>query len=233
MLKKIEKIKLSEEVLRQLKEMIKSGIYQLGEKLPVEKQLAEIFGVSRATLREALAVLESEGWITTKHGGGTFIRKIQRTVKPLTGLIGGDRTDLLELLELRKILESEVATLAASRATTQDIADLNQAHHKMEAAISQGLDTAEADYEFHYALASATHNSTIAKVVSTLHDSYYDIVRTGSHHPSKPRDYERVLAEHTAILNAVENHQGAKAKKQMLIHLESIHRLLEEVLTKQ
>lgn len=235
MLEKIQRIKLSEEILHRLKDMIKGGKFVYGDKLPVEKRLAEIFGVSRTTVREALAVLEAEGWVTTKRGGGTFVKRvrIQDPVQPLTALLGGENVAILEVIELRKILEGEVALLAASRATTEDIATLKQAYRNMAEAISLGNATADSDYDFHYSIAKATQNNTILKVVSALHDLYHEVVRTTSSHWSKPHDYDRVLKEHDAILRAIEKHQGPAAKKQMLTHLESIHRVVEEVLMKK
>lgn len=233
MLEKLERVKLSEEILRRLREMIKSGQFNYGDKLPVEKSLAEIFGVSRTTVREALAVLEAEGWVTTRRGGGTFVKRAHNPVTPLTTIFGGANLPILEVIELRKILEGEVASLAASRATDDDIAALQHANASMLSAVTQGKGTGDADYAFHLALAQATKNATIAKVVTALHDLYHDVVRTGSHHPAKPQDYSRVLAEHQAILKSVEKHQSTAARKHMLTHLERIHRVVEEVLMAQ
>lgn len=235
MLEKIEKMKLSEEILHRLKEMIKSGKFGYGDKLPVEKRLAEIFGVSRTTVREALAVLEAEGWVTTKRGGGTYVKRVrgQDPVEPLTALLGGDDTAILELMELRRILEGEVAMLAASRATEEDVNALRQAFRDMTQDVAQGKDTASSDFSFHYSLAKATKNNTILSVISSLHDLYYQVVRTNRWHWSKPRDYDRILSEHGAILQAIEKRQASAAKKQMGIHLESTHRMIEEVLLKQ
>lgn len=235
MLEKIEKLKLSEEILHRLKEMIKSGKFGYGDKLPVEKRLAEIFGVSRTTVREALAVLEAEGWVTTKRGGGTYVKRVrgQDPIEPLTVLLGGDDTAILELMELRRILEGEVAMLAASRATTADVDALKQAFRDMAQDIAQGRDTASSDFAFHHSLAKATKNNTILSVISSLHDLYYQVVRTNRWHWSKPKDYDRILSEHEAILRAIEKGQGLAAKKQMAVHLESTYRMIEEVLLEQ
>lgn len=232
MLEKIGRVKLSEEVLRRLKEMIISGQFGYGDKLPVEKRLSEIFGVSRATLREALAILAAEGWVTAKQGGGTYVKRVRapESVKPLTRLLGGQNVAILEVMELRKILESEVAMLAAARATAEDITALKLTYQKMNDDILHGRLTMDSDYQFHFLLAKATQNSTILKMVTALHDLFDEVVRMNSLHESKPDDYGRVLAEHGTIIKAVEKHQGSTAKKQMEIHLESAQRLLEETL---
>lgn len=234
MLEKLERIKLSEEILHRLRDMIKRGQFGYGDKLPVAKKMAEIFGVSRTTVREALAALEAEGWVTTRRGAGTYVKRLRVSpVEPLITLFGGENTTILEVLELRRILECEVASLAASRATAEDVAAMKQAHANTRIAISQGEGTGDADFAFHYALAQATKNTTIAKVVAAMHDLYHEVVRTGSKHPSKPHDYNRVLSEHEAILKAIEKHQSTAARKYMANHLESIHRMVEEVLMEQ
>ena len=100
MQEKMERIKLSEEILHRLKEMIKSDQYGYGDKLPVEKRLAEIFGVSRTTVREAMAVLEAEGWVTTRRGGGSYVKRVrgQDPIEPLNVMMGSNNKALLELM---------------------------------------------------------------------------------------------------------------------------------------
>jgi GntR family transcriptional regulator, transcriptional repressor for pyruvate dehydrogenase complex len=235
MLEKIERVKLSEEILSRLKEMIKAGKFGYGDKLPVEKRLAEIFGVSRTTVREAMAVLEAEGWVTTKRGGGSYVKRVQGQdpIEPLNIMMGNSSKGLLELMELRRILEGEVAMMAASRASSEDIAAIRQALRNMSQDIAQGKDTAAADFSFHHCLAKATQNQTILSVISSLHDLYYQTVHTNRWHWAKPNDYGRVLAEHEAIIKAVEKRRGNAAKKAMEIHLENTYRLVEEVLLEQ
>jgi GntR family transcriptional repressor for pyruvate dehydrogenase complex len=232
MLEKIERVKLSEEILRRLKEMIKSGQFGYGDKLPVEKRLAEIFGVSRTTVREALAVLEAEGWVSTKRGGGTYVKRARNAgpIEPLTSLLGGKNAAILELMEVRKILECEVAMLAASRATPEDIVAIKAAYRDMVEAVSQGKETADADYTIHFAIAKAARNTTISSVISHLHDLYREVVTTNRSHKAKPSSYELILSEHEDIIKAIEKRQGSAARKAMEQHLERAHRIIEEVL---
>ena len=234
MLEKLQRVKLSEEILFRLKEMIKTGQFGYGDKLPVEKRMAEIFGVSRTTVREALAVLEAEGWVTTRRGGGTFVKRIraQEPVEPLTVLLGANETGILELMELRRIFEGEVALLAASRATAADIAALRQALKDMTNDVAQNKETAASDYTFHYCIAKAAKNQIIMSVMGSLNDLYQQVVQTSRWHSAKPDDYECIVAEHEAITRAIEKRQGTKARKLMNIHLENSYRTIEEVLLK-
>jgi GntR family transcriptional regulator, transcriptional repressor for pyruvate dehydrogenase complex len=226
---------LSEEILHRLKEMIKCGKFGYGDKLPVENRMAEIFGVSRTTVREALAVLEAEGWVTTRHGGGTYVKSVRgkNHIEPLTAMLGDGNTGLLELMELRRILEGEVAMLAASRATDEDIEEIRKALHEMAQDILNGKDTASSDFAFHCSVAKAAKNATILSVISSFHELYYRLIHTNRWHWAKPKDYDRILAEHEAVLRAIEKRQGASAKKHMGEHLENTYRLIEEVLLKE
>jgi GntR family transcriptional regulator, transcriptional repressor for pyruvate dehydrogenase complex len=235
MVEKIERVKLSDEILHRLKEMIKCGKFGYGDKLPVEKRLAEIFAVSRTTVREALAVLEAEGWVTTRRGGGSYVKRVrgQDPVEPLTAMLGGSDTAILELMELRRILEGEVALLAASRATEGDIEEIRQAIRDMAQDIANGKDTAASDFAFHYSIAKSAKNKTILSVLSSFHELYYQVVHTNRWHWSKPNDYVRILSEHESIVRAIEKRQGAIAKRQMGEHLESVYRMIEEVLLKK
>jgi len=232
MIGKIDRVKLSDEILHRLKEMIKTGEFGDGDKLPVEKRLAELFGVSRTTVREALAVLAAEGWVTSKRGGGTYVKhtKTSTPVQPLTTLLGGQNSDILELMEVRKMLEREVAMLAASRATPEDILAVKAAYRDMEEAVAQGQDTSAADYGIHFAIAKAAKNHTILSIISHLHELYYKVVKMNRKHRAKPFGYEQILAEHLTIIHAIEKRDSNAARKAMEHHLEQAHRIIEEVL---
>lgn len=232
MLEKIERVKLSEEILHRLKEMIKNEQFGYGDKLPVEKRLAEIFGVSRTTVREALAVLEAEGWVSTKRGGGTYVKRIKNAapIEPLTALLSGKNAAILETMEVRKILESEAAMLAALRATPEDLVAIKAAYRSMEEAVMHGKETAEADYSLHYAIAKAARNNTLVSVVTHLHGLYRDVVQTNRKRKTTPSSFETVMAEHASIIKAIEKRQGHAARKAMELHLDQAHRLIEEIL---
>ncbi|EAX49022.1 GntR domain protein [Thermosinus carboxydivorans Nor1] len=233
MLGKIERVKLSEEIFQRLKDMIKNGQFGYGDKLPGEKRLAEIFGVSRTTVREALAGLEAEGWIITKQGGGTYVRRLHSAagpIEPLTSLLGGKNVAILELMEVRKILECEVAMLAALRATPEDIIEIKAAYRNMVEAVAQGADTTISDFAFHYAVAKAAKNNTIISIISYLYELYAEVVKNGKYHKSKPAGYKLILTEHEKIVKAIEQRKCHAAHRAMEIHLDRAHRILEEVL---
>lgn len=231
MSEKVNRVKLSEIIIERLKQMIKNDKLNYGDKLPVEKQLAEMFGVSRTTIREAMSVLSAEGWVTAKRGGGTYVDRVRNQVpfEPLTALLDPKNTALFELMELRRILECEVAMLAALRATDADIAAIKAAYFDMADAVAQDEDTAASDFSIHYAIAKAAKNNTILSIIKQLHDNYVEVVKSSRAHSSKPGGYEIVLSEHRTIIKAIENHQPIPARSAMKNHLERSQRIIEEI----
>ncbi|MDF2569597.1 MAG: GntR family transcriptional regulator [Sporomusa sp.] len=232
MSEKINRIKLSQIIIGRIKEIIQNDKFNYGDKLPVEKRLAEMFGVSRTTIREALAVLAAEGWVTAKRGGGTYVDRIrnQAPIEPLTASLDSQGSALFDIMEFRRILEGEVAMLAALRATDEDMAAIKAAYFDMADAVSQDKDTATSDFAIHYAIAKAAKNNTILSVIKQLHDSYTEVVKTSRGHSSKPGSYELILSEHRTIIKAIEKHQADAARKAMQTHLERSQRIIEEVL---
>ena len=118
MFKPVKIKKIYEEVIEQVKKLIIDGKLQPGDKLLSERELAEKLGVSRASVREAFSALEMMGIITIRPGEGSFVRQVsyEEMLEPLSFLLQVDIDNVMQLLEVRKILEVEVATLAATRA---------------------------------------------------------------------------------------------------------------------
>lgn len=232
MSEKLKRIKLSNIIIGHLKEMIQKNNLTYGDKLPVEKQLAEMFGVSRTTIREALSVLSAEGWVTAKRGDGTYVDHMASPlpIDPLPTLLADKNTAIFELMEFRKIVECEVAVLAALRASKEDISAIKAAYYDMTEAVIQNKETATSDFSIHYAIAKAAKNNTILSVITHLHHLYEQVVTTSREHWSKPSGYELVLSEHRAIITAIENRKTSAARRAMEIHLERSQRIIEELL---
>ncbi|MCD6397239.1 MAG: FadR family transcriptional regulator, partial [Spirochaetaceae bacterium] len=121
----IKKRRLSEEVLRKLQSMIIDGTYKTGDQLPSERELSELFQVSRASVREALRVLGTLGFLDSRVGigGGTFVKKISidALLNPFSEILGNEKELIIEMFEFRRILETEIARLAALRRTEEDL----------------------------------------------------------------------------------------------------------------
>src|SRR4030095_3390737 len=128
MLHAIRKTRIHEEVFSQIHELIKEGRFKARDQLPSERELAETFKVSRTSVREALRALESQGLIVSRTGMGNFVADlpVESLVAPLARFLIVDKKELADVFEMRKLIEPQIAALAAERATESDIAQLKR-----------------------------------------------------------------------------------------------------------
>jgi len=214
-------------IVKQVLDLIKEGKLKPGDKLPSERILTEKFGASRPSLREALSALEILGVIESRGGKGNFIKNdlkspsYEEKIKEL-----GEEQSPFELLEVRKVIETETASLAARRATKEDIENMEKLINKIKEApaeISQALDL---DYEFHLSIAKATHNSLFAQIMIYLMEGlrenlWRNTIRKTWGIPGQPH---RCIREHTAIFSAIKNRDSKSAKKKMYEHLMGVEK---------
>ncbi len=227
----IRKTKLYEEVIQRIEEMIKTNQMQPGDKLQSEKELAAYFGVSRMAIREALSALQAAGLLEVKHGSGIFIRNVnEKLTNPLTLRLLTDKENLLNILELRKGLETEGAFLAALRADAADLSRLHECLEDMGKEIKNGGSAAQEDFKFHCALMKATHNPVYSNVFDTISNVFYEGLLS-SHEYFRVNQGPRlvVLDEHRLIYEAVKNKQPEKAREAMRKHLENVEEKLRKV----
>jgi GntR family transcriptional repressor for pyruvate dehydrogenase complex len=148
LLKEIRKEKIFEDIVRQIRGLIKKGRLKAGDKLPPERDLAGAFKVSRASVREAIRVLEAAGLVKTHVGNGTYVEtgSVENLVEPLATVVVGGRESLLEIFAVRKMFEPHIAYLAAERATTDEVSELKRILSRQRREMgNQGLVT-EIDY---------------------------------------------------------------------------------------
>ena len=228
----IKKTKLYEEVIQRIEEMIKTNEMQPGDKLKSEKELAAYFGVSRMAIREALSALQAAGLLEVRHGSGIFIRDVNKSMTDhITLKLLNDRESLLNILELRKGLETEGAFLAALRADDTDLNKMEEYLEKMRVEIEKGGSAAHEDFKFHCALIKATHNP----VYSSVFDSIAAVFNQGL---TSSHDYFRVsqgprlvvLDEHYLIYDCIKKREPERAKRAMRNHLENVELKLRNLL---
>jgi GntR family transcriptional repressor for pyruvate dehydrogenase complex len=214
--------RLYEKIVHQLLQLINEGKLQPGDRLPAERKLAESLGCSRTSLREACRVLESEGIIISKPGGGRFIQRVDQT---LTLKYQFNTVDMLEksaiiyFLEAREALEPKIAELASERATSDNIAKLEKVMTKMEEKLKFPEEHVEADSSFHLALAEATQNFVFVSMMESNLNMIRQVRKQTLHSESR---YLKSLNEHRAILDAVKKGDSRKAIKASLDHLKRI-----------
>lgn len=221
MLKVIKKTRIYEEVVSQIHELIRQGRFKAGDQLPSERELAETFKVSRTSVREALRALESRGLVVSRTGAGTFIADlpVESLVAPLAKLLIEEKGALADIFEVRELIEPHIASLAAERATQEDIERLKQILKKQKAEIDEGATGVEADTEFHFAIARATQNQALERLVSGLMDllshSREESLQTEGRSQAS-------LESHRRILSAIEAHDRERARKATLLHVEQV-----------
>src|SRR5256712_12156650 len=171
-LEPIRKTRLYEEVPTQAQRLIAVGRFRRGDRLPPERELAERFGVSRTSVRDAIRVLELMGLLEPRQGEGTVVRDLSpdSLVNPLASLLVRNRTLLADLLDVRKMIEPALAARAAVHASGGEFARLEQQLLRQHGKVQQGELAIDEDSEFHYAIASAARNRVGLRVVDVLMD---------------------------------------------------------------
>ncbi|MCL4459445.1 MAG: FadR family transcriptional regulator [Chloroflexi bacterium] len=217
----IKKTKISEDIALQIRDLIASGQLQPGDRLPPERELAEYFGVSRASVREAMRTLELLGLVESKHGDGTFIREgsIEGLAQSLSSILLTRQGVVVEIMDARKMLEPPLAMRAAERASADDLAELEQLLSTQEEKVARGESPVEEDSRFHYALARATGNRVILKLVDAMMELLHE---SRQHYWQTPERAQRSLAGHRRILKALLAKDPKAAYRSMLDHLEEV-----------
>jgi len=216
--------RVSDEVLEQIKDNIISGEWPPGTKIPGEMDLAEMFGVSRVSIRQAIHRLVGMGVLTIRRGEGTFVSEVfpKDYFNTLLPVLMIEAPDMVEMLEFRAVIEIESARFAALRANQEDIARLEKAYANMKKCEGDFKKFAYEDLNFHTAIALATHNSVVVKVTAILHDmlrnSIVEVVRL--------RGYDAGLHYHARLLEAIKNRDSEAAAELMREH---IHAAIEDV----
>jgi GntR family transcriptional repressor for pyruvate dehydrogenase complex len=217
---KIQRKRLTDQIIESLIAMIASGELKPGDKLPPEPQLMERFGVGRSSIRVAIGALELIGLLKVRPGYGTHITdSTEKAQSKSIGLslitIGHEK--IRELVEARVELEQDIVKLAAKRATKEDIDEIKDQQKKMKSAKKSGPKLIAADLGFHTALAKASHNSVLLKFLSELRQP----MRHWMEQKAKYNwGYDRVVEEHETILKAIEARDPETAQSAMRAHVE-------------
>ncbi len=220
----------SQDIVEQIKANIFAGKLAPGDRLPSEKELGEQFDLSRITVRDALRVLESKGLITIKVGarGGAFVANPNPTTanEIVTDLLRLQRTSTKELVEARLIIETSIVTLAAKRATPQDIAAMEQAIAAARVARASGdPHFTPHSVSFHVALAKAAKNQVLLFTVNSFRTAFYDTLERLLPDDSMA---ERAIQDHQKILGALAAHDADRARAVMRKHLAYFERRARE-----
>ncbi len=220
----IQPERLYERIVSQIEERIVTGELKTGDQLPPEPELARQFGVSRTAVREAIKALREKQLVEVRAGRGTFItNSTPGAMRHSLGLLMkfGGPDGSANLVEVREILEPEIAALAATRITDDYIAAMQEAINTMDTALEDADRFVEADLDFHLALAEATQNP----LIPLLMDSIIDLLREERKRTGLVEGgLERGQLHHKKILKAVMRRDPKAARQSMQEHLEQVRR---------
>ncbi len=221
MYKTVQSLRLYEQIVQQIEESILKGALKPGDQLPAERELAQRFGVSRTAVREAVKALREKGLVEAYSGRGTFITNgtSQATRQSLDRMIKIDQSASTHLVEVREILEPEIAALAATRVEEQHLATMREAVAVMDRARQDPDAFIEADLDFHLSLAQAAANPLILFLI----DSIVGVLREQRMRIfSVEGGPERGQFHHKRILEAIEHRDPERAREAMRAHLQQV-----------
>ncbi len=214
--------KVSTQIAEQIRTSILSGEFAPGDKLPPERELAEMFGVSRPSVREALNVLASSGLVMSYQGGGTVVMSLveMSSNNPLTELIRVQQDRALDVIEVRKCMESWTAWYAAERALPDDIRRMEEIIAGMRQNLELGQPSEDLDANLHIIIARATHNIVWLHLMQSLFDAMKEFQQTVWRAVYLTRaDHQLLYEHHSAIVQAIKIKNPQAARDAMVHHL--------------
>ena len=214
----LEPKRLYRQIAEQLRALMESGEFKVGQRLPAERDLAAQIGVSRPSVREALIALEVEGWVEVRSGSGVYVLRNTAPVTPTKAAY--DEWGPLELIMARGLIEGEAAALAAQHASKEHITSMTDALAKMKQALKDGKDPLAGDELFHQAISRACSNEVLVDTISR----YWQARRSPLYlrladYFERPASWRAVMTEHSAVLRAIKNRDPSAAREAMQGHM--------------
>ena len=232
---KVQAEKLSNAVVRQVELLILRGILRPGERLPSERELAERLGVSRPSLREAVADLQERGLLNARPGAGIFVADVLGSAfsEALVRLFANHDEAVFDYISFRRDMEGLAAERAARLGSDTDLQVIDAIFSRMEAAHPKRdpSDEAEVDAEFHMAIIEASHNVVMLHMMRSM----YDLLRQGVFYNRQimfknRMTRDQLLDQHRAINDAIQTRDSAAARAAVAVHLDYVEQSLTEQL---
>ena len=226
-LQTVEPQRLYRQIAGQLRSLILSGEFSVGARLPAERDLARQLGVSRPSVREALIAMEVEGWVEVRTGSGVYV--LDRSSQAATAAasqpqIAPDEWGPLELIRARRVIEGEIASIAALQAKRKHITAMCKALEVMKKDATRGVLPLEGDRAFHTAIVESSDNVVLIETVQRFWDSRRGPLfeRLGGYFENM-ESWCAAISEHETILQAVREHDAAAARLAMHAHMDNSH----------
>ena len=230
--------RLSDDIVEQLEKMTLEGTLKSGGRLPAERALAEQFGVSRPSLREAIQKLTAKGLLVSRQGGGNYVvENIGSTFSdPLLHLLESSPDAQRDLLEFRHTLEASCAYYAAMRATEMDRERLRVAFESLLDCYSRADEVSRAeegaaDASFHLAIAEASHNAVLLHTIRGLFDLLKRnvVINIGGMYKQRTETRDMLIKQHRELYMAIIEGRAEDAREVSSRHLTYVQEVLEEV----
>ena len=215
----IEPRRLYRQIADQLRGLIERGEYEVGARLPPERDLALQLGVSRPSVREALIALEVEGLVEVRMGSGIYVRPLaEARARPVSA------EGPLETIRARQLIESELAAHAATHMNKAQVVGLKNALALMQQEVDSGHTPTRGDRLFHLRIVEAAENSVLQRVVCELFDERHNPLfeQLGSHFETAS-SWAAAIREHQAVIDAIARHSASDARAAMATHLSNSH----------
>jgi len=224
--------RFSDEIADQILGLIKNGHLKAGDALPSERKMVKSLGVSHPPLREGLKILEALGFIEIQPRRKIVVKSIVGAAlhDPLAHVLGNDLKMVLQLLEVRKILESWAASKATQFATDKDIARLEEAYRDLKKDFEKDQLGVDADSRFHLAIYQAAQNTILSHIVSTLFDLLWQSQKLIRETVDGEQESKlEMLKQHGEILQAIKERSRRKARSAILNHLKFAEKRIIEL----
>ena len=225
MLKAVKKKRVYEDIVGQIHHLIQRGRFKQGDQLPTERELADTFKVSRASVREATFYLEAMNLVQRRQGDGTYViaSNEEALVQPLATSLFQEKDDLIDIFSLRKIIEPEVAQLASDNATPEEIVEIEEILEEQKNEVVVGMNPIRTDSDFHHCLARIARNRVLERLLLAL----FDLLRQTRERYLQPEERKRrSLQGHQKIFSAIKKHNPVAARKAMRQHLEEVEDII-------
>lgn len=229
--KEVQIDKVTDKIVSQLESLIIDGQIAPGEKLPSERQLIEMLGVGRSSLREALNKLEVMGYVEIKKRKGIFVKSIDSALQldPLKRIITEDKNSIVQLYEIRSDIEQSSAYEAAKKRDGADLDEIRRCLNDFETSKGDVLFTWELDLAFHAAIARASHNFFRLHVIMNIFDFSKEFIQPIIEgFADTPDNAEAISRQHNALFEAIKDRRPEDARKRMKEHLDWTNRRLVE-----
>lgn len=218
------------QVAERLAAAIQAGQLKPGDKLPTEAKLVEQFKVSRTVVREALSRLKSLGLIASRQGSGIYVNA-KSVFQPLNfdAKHAASREAVIQIVEVRRALETECAGLAALKRSDTDVRAIQQALALLDQAVAQGLDGAEEDVQFHRAIAQAAGNPFLITTLDYLSQFLREGTRVTRANEARRVDFAKAVRnEHHAIVQAIQDGDSKRAQRAASLHMQNAAKRIQQ-----